>query len=282
MVLESVSRQYRVLRQLRRGDGFQSYLCSYSGKEWVAVWFESTWTESLFPYFEELEESQRFQDLADIFSWREGLVIVLACRTMDHTLKDAWEKEEDISYEEKLRLAGDILTGLCIGDLPLGIAVDLLKTGNAGVCTDGVPGFFYDLHTPGEYPSCTMRQLIEIWCQGMERLFLYQIQMGQGKELEAFFQKLRETPPDSVLALYQLFLPVRASLEEQIAQGKFHYEGRGVQIWKMVKKGVAILKKVIVAAVLLGAIVFLFFQLWQNTDLEQPAFQSIGTVELNS
>lgn len=281
MILENISKQYRVLRLLRQGNGFQSYLCSYSGRQWIAVWFQAPLTELLFPYFEDLEEGQTFEDLEEIFSWREGLVIILACHSMDHSLKDIWQ-EEDPSYLEKLQLMEEVLTGFCVREIPLGIAADLLASGNVGVGTDGVAGAFYDLQTPEKYPGCTMEQFIQIWCRGVERLFSEEIQLGQARELLDFCQTQRQDPPGSLLELYKRFLPVKESLEEQIKQGKFQTDSRSVRAWITLKKMAAIVKKAVVAAVLVAAVLFLLSQLWQSNDLGKPAFTSIGTVTLQS
>ena len=281
MILENISKQYRVIRLLRQGNGFQSYLCSYAGRQWIAVCLDAPLTELLFPYFEDLEEGQTFEDLEDIFSWREGLVVILACHSMDHSLKDI-RQEEDASYLEKLQIMGEILTGFCVREVPLGIAADLLASGNAGMCTDGVAGAFYDLETPERYPSFTMEQFIQVWCQEIELLFSHEIQLRQARELVDFCQRQRMDPPGSMLELYERFLPVKESLEEQIKQGKFQTDSRSVQAWTTVKKMAAVVKKLLVAGVLIAAIVLLLSQLWQSSDLGKPAFPSIGTVTLQS
>ncbi len=89
MVLENISNQYDVLCLLGKGKGFQSYLCRGGDRKWIALWFDASLTQQLFPYFLSLKEEQTFEDLQDVFSWKEGLVVILACASMDRSLKDA-------------------------------------------------------------------------------------------------------------------------------------------------------------------------------------------------
>ena len=281
MILENTSKQYHVVKLVRQGNGFRTYLCHRDGRSWIAIWLEARLTEELFPYFEDLREGVTFEDLEDIFSWQNGLVVVLASHPMDHCLKDLW-KQEGISYLEKLRMLEQVITGLCVREIPVGIATDLLSSGNLGVCTDGVAGAYYDLQAPETYPTCTMDTLISVWNQGIKRLFAQEIRQGQGKELLGFCQELSANPPNSTLELYQRFLPVKASLEQQLRDGNFQSDSRSVRIWLAVKKTVSMVRKVLVAAVVIGAVALLLYQLWPSSDLEKPAFTRIGSVSIDS
>ena len=266
MVLETVSKQYQVIRLLREGEAFKSYLCSWGGKLWIAYQFEAPLTQQLFPYFIRLKEQETFEDLADVFSWHEMLIVVLAYYEMDQTLAQMWTQEH-ASSKVRLRLLEGVLTGCCIRELPLGIAADVLKSGNAGFCSDGVPGFYYDLHAPETYADATMEQVVQAWNEGALRLFSQQLRQGLGRELAEFCREQEKNPPKSLLELYQRFLPVKEALEQQIAAGKFTLNGRSVQAWQGLKKGIALVRKVVVAAVLLGAAWVLLRMLFQSTDL---------------
>lgn len=279
MILETVSKQYQVIRLLREGEAFKSYLCSWGGKLWIADQFEAPLTQQLFPYFVGLKERETFEDLADVFSWHETLIVVLAYHEMDQTLGQMWA-QEDVSSKAKLRLLTGVLTGCCIRELPLGIAVDVLTSGNAGFCSDGIPGFYYDLHAPQTFADATMEQVVRAWNTGALRLFSQQLRQGLGAELVAFCKEQEQNPPASLLELYQRFLPVKDALEQQIDAGKFTLTGRSVQAWQGLKKGVSLARKAVVAAVLLGAAWVLLSLLFQSTDLGAPAFESIGTVLL--
>lgn len=277
MILETVSKQYQVIRLLREGEAFKSYLCSWDGKLWIADTFEAPLAQQLFPYFMDLKERETFEDLADVFSWHEMLVVVLACHEMDQTLGQLWEQEH-VSSKTKLRLLEGVLTGCCIRELPLGIAADVLKSGNAGFCSDGIPGFYYDLHAPRTFTETTMEQVVQAWNAAVLRLFAQQLRQGLGRELAEFCREEEKNPPDSLLELYQRFLPVKEALEQQIAAGKFTLTDRSVQAWQWLKKGISLARKAVVAAVLLGAAWVLLRMLFQSTDLGVPAFESIGTV----
>lgn len=277
MTFETVSKQYLVIRLLREGDGFSSYLCTRAGKPWIAIRFSERLTEQLFPYFLDLKERQAFEDLEDVFSWQENLVVILAYREMDVTLKTMWE-QEDVPNREKLRLLEAVLTGCCIRELPNALAADLLTSGNAGICTDGIPGFYYDLQAPETYLDTSMRQAAVAWCGGARRLFAQQMRQGLGRELERFCAEQEQHPPASFLELYSRFQPVKAVLEKQIKEGSFAAKERGVRAWLMLKRGVAVAKKLVLVAVLLGAAWALLSLLFQSTDLGAPAFSSIGTV----
>lgn len=279
MTFETVSKQYQVTRLLREGDGFSSYLCTQAGRPWIAIRFSEKLTEQLFPYFMVLKEQQAFEDLEDLFSWQENLIVILAYRDMDVTLKMMWE-QEDVSNREKLRLLEAILTGCCIRELPIALAADLLKSGNAGICTDGVPGFYYDLQAPETYLDTSVNQAVMAWCEGAKRLFARPMRQGLGRELERFCAEQEQHPPASFLELYTRFQPVKTALEKQMKEGSFMAKERGVRAWLMLKRGIAIAKKLVLAAVLLGAAWALLSLLFQGTDLGVPAFSSIGTVVL--
>ena len=281
MVLENISNQYDVLCLLGKGKGFQSYLCRGGDRKWIALWFDASLTQQLFPYFLSLKEEQTFEDLQDVFSWKEGLVVILACASMDRSLKDAWNEEER-SWQEKLRLAEDVLTALCIREAPVGIAADLMAEGNIGGCIDGTPGCFYDLKEPGKCPDLGMEDFILLWQKGMEKLFAQQLQEGQARELVEFCDSQRRHPPGSFLELYQRFLPVRKSLEDELGRKGREADSRSVRFWKKIKKTVSVLKKVLMVLVLLGAIWFLISAVFPDDSLSVPAFHSIGTVILQS
>lgn len=277
MTFETVSAQYQVIRLLREGDGFCSYLCTRAGRPWIAIRFSEKLTEQLFPYFMDLKERQTFEDLEDLFSWQESLIVILAYREMDVTLRALWE-EKDAPVKEKLRLLEGVLTGCCIRELPSALAADLLKSGNAGICTDGVPGFYYDLQAPETYLDTSMSQAVTAWCEGARRLFSQQMRQGLGQELARFCADQERHPPNTFLELYSRFQPVKEALEKQIQEGAFTAKEKGVRAWLTLKRGVSIAKKLVLAAVLLGAAWALLSLLFQSTDLGVPAFSGIGTV----
>lgn len=281
MVLENSSNQYRVIRLLRKGEGFQSYLCRKGEKDWIALWFDTSLTQRLFPYFLTLREEQTFEELEDVFSWKEGLVVILACTSMDQMLKDVWQ-DEDLSWKEKLQLAENVLTALCVREVPVGIAGDLLEQGNIGMCVDGVPGCFYDLKNPAAAAKWTMEDCIGFWRQGMERLFEKELRQGQAQELLDFCERQQRHPPKSFLEFYQRFLPVKQSLEERLRRKGLEVGSRSVQLWKRIKKKVALFRKILMVLVLLGVVLVLFTTIFQSGKTGAPAFQNIGTVTLKS
>ena len=280
MEFESVSNLYRVIQVLRQADGFQTCLCDCQGEETVLVWFFSPQLrEKLYPLFVQIQEQGELEDLKDVFPWEDGFAAVFHRYRLDQSLAQITQNP-DSSYQEKLELLQSILVGLCIRSIPVFLAGDLIQSGNAGICTDGNPGFFYDLQHPEQYAGYTMGAFLSTLTRAVERLFQPQIKEGSAGELLAFCDGLAQHQPKDFLELYRRFQPVKESLDQKLAQGKLTPQTRGIQAWKWLKKGVSVGKKLLVAAVLVLAAWFLIAMLFQNNDTGQPAFQSIGTVQM--
>ena len=194
MVIQTISKRYRVIRKLEGSPLTESYLCSDdqgSGRERFLVMglTGDTLSRKIIPYFMELSRQKQAGDFLEGFISRGCLWLVF--RYYDYpSLPERLEGE--FLLDERLEAARSLMDRILAQALPVYIQYEALRPDNVTVSDASEVYFNYLLHEPEYMELCGMQDVQLNLADCMETLFSRELEEDLSEELKAFIAGLRE------------------------------------------------------------------------------------------
>lgn len=284
MVIQTISKRYRVIRKLEGSPLTESYLCSDdqgSGRERFLVMglTGDTLSRKIIPYFMELSRQKQAGDFLEGFISRGCLWLVF--RYYDYpSLPERLEGE--FLLDERLEAARSLMDRILAQALPVYIQYEALRSDNVTVSDASEVYFNYLLHEPEYMELCGMQDVQLNLADCMETLFSRELEEDLSEELKAFIAGLREKEYTSYAAVYRDFRELYEALAACRSEGRLKPRGWLVRMWERIKKLAARMKKLLYAAVIVLLLCVLFYTYLKPEEIPAGSveFNQIGTLQV--
>lgn len=278
MNFESIRHSYTVLNLINESSDFDVYICSLGSEKYLLVRLKSDSLKmSVCQLFTEMCDNADYDDLKEVFTYKNDLIAVFEYSGAVCGFDSAGEDAE-YTCEKKLKLLYDVISGLCIHDIPVCLAEDMLHNNNIGYRSDGNVGFCYNLKNPENYAGRTMKTFTKEFSGAVKKLFREEIENNTADDILAFCNGLQENVPESYLGLFERYREFYKIYSEKLKNGLVTPETRAIKLWKAIKKLIPAVKMLFTLLLIIAAVVFLLKSLGSKKSDETGSFKNIGTV----
>ncbi len=284
MVIQTISKQYRVIRRLEGSHQIEAYLCSddqgaVQGRFLVMGLTGNALSKKVIPYFMELSGHKQAGDFLEGFISRGCLWLVF--RYYEYpTLAERIKGE--FLLDERLEAARSLLDRILSQDLPCYLQYEALNPDNITVSDASEVYFNYLLHQLEYMELCRMEDVQEKLADCMEMLFSRELEEEISEELKEFIKGLRTRQYGGYTDIYRDFRSLYDILVKHKGEGRLKSRGWLVRMWEKFKKLAARLKKLLYAAVIIGLLGVLIYTYLKPEEM--PAvrieFSQIGTLKI--
>lgn len=271
MKLISSVNEYKAINLVKRDPRYSVYKCESKGHGYLLYLVSDKMLESsLVSCFGDMSGSD-FDGFAELFADGDDLVLVFRYNILEKTTADYLEDDTDES--DKLIFFERVLEALCVHEVPINIACDLLEHDNIGVKSDGSADCRYILHDFTAPDACDMSSLAVVFSK---KLKLALSAVGKTKRtpvIDKFCKELCSDPADSMTDMYDRYVKCVEN-----CRGIELGETKSERIKKNVKKAANVGKVVLTAAVLIMACVILIMSFTGDDSKNGVKFDRIGNV----
>lgn len=279
MKFESTESVYEVVNLLNKNNDYESYICYAENNEYLILILKSdNVKKSCCSLFAELYENENSFYIKDIFTCKNNVAVVFNCDRINCNFKLA--SGNDFSYEAKLKFLYDIISGLCIYNIPVCIMTDMLKNCNVGYKSDHNVGFFFNLKEIENYNEFDNKYYTKVFSDEVLKLFHSEIKNEIGEDISDFCCELKKNNPLNYIELFERYQKIYTSLCEKLKNDGITPKTKGIKFWKIFKKIISIIKTVVTVAILLLALWFLIATLRNNKTRGSGIFKNIGTIDI--
>ena len=279
MRFESIANSYRVVDLESGSPAFDTYLCKKddsTGSYYITLIKDEKLRPFCCSYFLGLLEEGKFDSICEIFSDADTPAFVFRGCTISDSISRFLDDDNEISFEEKIHFLYDVISGLCIHEVPVPIACDLLINDNCGISDVGSADLRLVLREFEDYESFDMKKLSEILAKKLRIIFKYELRDKLFSDLSRFVDRLTKAPPEDIKALFARYDDIFRLYVKKIEDGSLL--GGKSTLKKVVSWLLKILKIVIVAGALAGAVWLLSKSLKSSSD--GGSYDKIGTVKV--
>lgn len=281
MIFESNENIYEVINVLYSGVGYDNYRCDKNNENYILSCIK---TEELKHYMCQMlvriQETTQFHEIYEVFTYNDDFVIVLK----EHQVREKWSDyliENDYTFRERIEFLYRILSGLCVHEVPVEIACDLMKHGEIGISADGSVNCYYNLRELDDYKTYdTMEQFCGIFSHQIWNVFGDEIMRKPYKELRSFYDDIQKNIPKDFLELFKRYNEVYEIFLEKIEKHQLTENAEINKFQGLMEKSIRIAKKVVVAAVIAAAVWVLILSLRNSSTEAKGAFSQIGDLRI--
>ena len=282
MIFESIERAYEVVCLFDKNYGYDNYLCKSKKKNYILCCISSENLKNICcPILLDILQRGHFTGLVEVFTQGDYLIAVFAEHMLQIRLADyVSDGGEEYLFMNRLDFVYQMLAGLCIQEIPVPIACDLLIEEQIGLKSDGVAdGYFHlcNLERYGEFDMTFFCHLLaDIW----EQIFRFEIKKKPYKELKDFCEMLRQKPYEDYLQIISDFTQLHQIFRKKYEDGILT-QAHGIRaFWEKLKGAVGILKVVVVVLIIVAALAFLLWSLRDTKKHTGGIYPEIGDVKV--
>lgn len=278
MVFESIRKSYTVLNLIEKSRDLDTFLCRSGDETCLLIRLKSDLIKkSTCPVLIDMYDDAGFNDIIEIFTYQSDIIAVFKYSGPVSGFDDACENGS-FTYEKKLKMLYDVISELCVCDIPVCLAEDMLKNSNIGYKNDSTIGFCCILKTPENYGSRNMETFAAALAEKTKKLFKEEIESNMANDILQFCDDVCENNPNSYLELFERYKSLYDTLEKKLKDGTMIPETRSIKIWKTIKKLIPVLKALLTLLVIISALFLLISSLIPKGSDESGSFRNIGTV----
>lgn len=284
MVIQTISKGYRVIKKLSGSDQVEAYLCRddqvVSDDRYLVMGLTGpALSRKIVPYFMELSSQGESRDLLDCFIQKGSLWLVF--RYYEYSgLRERMEGE--FLLEERLEASKSLMERIVSQNLPLYLQYEILSPDHVVVSDASEVYFNYLLMEPEFLEACRMADVQLNLARCFEVLFAPELEEEVSQELKAFIDGLGEKNYSSYGAIFRDYRVLYEILIQKKDQGQLKSKGLLWRMWEHLKVWLKSLKKVLYAAVivgLMGLLIYLYLKP-EAVPASRVEFQQIGTLEI--
>lgn len=284
MVIQTISKRYRVIKKLTGSDQVEAYLCRDDQKLsderfLVTGLLSSSLSRKTVPFFMELSSGHEGSDFLDCFIQKGSLWLVF--RYYEYpALKDRMEGE--FLLEERLEASRSLMERIVSLNLPPYLQYEILKPGNVVVSDASEVYFNYLLEDPEYLESCRMLDVQLNLASCFETLFAPELEEEVSPELLQFINGLKEKDYSGYAGIYRDFRKLYAILVKGKEDGKLKSKGWLLRMWERFKTFMKHMRKVLYAGVIVGLMAFLIYLYLkpETAPASRIEFNQIGTLKI--
>lgn len=286
MVIQTISKNYRVIMTFSGSSQVEAYLCSddqvASAERYLVLGLTGKeLSRKLVPYFMELASRKETSDLLDCFTRAGSLWLAFRyydCQLLLH------HPERSFSQRERLEASRSLMERIMVTNLPCYLQYEVLNPDNLVVSDANEVFFNYLLMEPQLFNTCTMNEVKERLAECFEILFAPELEADVSTELPAFIEGLKTKEYSGYLAVYRDyrgFYDLFLKLQEE---GRLSSRGWLIWMWEYLKKLLKQLGKLLYLAIIAGLFIYLIYLNVRKPEVPagQFTFDQIGTFKINS
>lgn len=280
MMIQNCDHAYEVIQCLGSTEDTVEYLCRESGHPGEGFFLlvcvgEPVLAKNFTLFLEEKVRKDVFTDYRECFQWEQKLYAVFAY-SVQQTLTERLDGEL-MSLLERVQIAHGLFKRLLLQDPPPYFAVNALRPEQVTVSRSLDVGWNYRLRKVRQFDAAGSRDAARGLLEVLELLFAPELKRKLYPELEGYLDALDEGRLWPYVEMYRAFLPVgevllNDSSRERVPQ-TFWF-----RLWERIKKLLGFLRRVLMAALIAAAVLYVVFVLTDNSGsgAGQQVFNQIG------
>lgn len=286
MVIQTLSKNYRVIRTLSGSRQTEAYLCrddqTLSDERYMVQGLTGPeLSRKIVPYFMELSSRSETSDFLDCFTSRGSLWLVF--RYFEYPTLDV-KMGEPFLQAERLEASRTLMERMLAQNLPYYLMYEALEPDNL-VVSDTCELFYnYLLMEPERLESCGIEEVCGRLADCFEKLFAPELEEEISDELEEFIGSLRNYAYSGYLAIYRDYRKLYDILLKQQSEGQLKPKGWLVRLWEKFKLLLKKMKTILYVALIIGLVGYLIYLYVKPKDMpvSRIEFNQIGTLILQS
>lgn len=278
MKFESEFNEYEVINLIDSLNLYDIYLCKCKKRKYIICRIKSeSLKKDVLELFLDMKNKGEFDDLSEIFTDREDLIIVFVYNNLQDGLENYLE-DLNKSFEQKLDFFYNVLSCFCVHQTAVCVACDLLKYNNVGIRSDGTMDCFYQLKEMAAYKEFDMKRFSQILSEKLKTAFKYELEDKRFLELKLFLHNLTENVSSDIMELFKQYCKIYELFKEKISKGSLNDESKKQKALKLFKR-VTVIFKLLAAAVVLAAAAWLVVsQIKEKSEDGGSSFETIGEI----
>lgn len=280
MIIQNCDHAYRVIRCLYSMEDTAEYLCRESGRAEAGLWLlvgiqEPVLAKSFTLFLEERSRREAFTDYRECFQWEQKLYAVFAY-SEDQALTERMGGEH-MSLAERVQIAHGLFKRLLLQDPPPFFAVNGLRPGQVTVSRSLEVKWNYHFLQVRQFDAAAPGDAAWALLEVLEFLFAPELDKKLYPELEAYLEELEDGLLCPYLEMYRAFLPVSGALLEDPGRKRVP-RTFWFRLWEKVKKLLGFLRRVLKAALVAAAVLYVIFVLLDDSGSRagQQVIHQIG------
>lgn len=277
MIIQNVNRCYEVIRQLESADKMTQFLCQEQQlqKAYLLVRIDDGVLAKRFTLFlEEKIKGSEFPDYIECFQ-QVGTFYAVFTYSLEQSLTDKLSGEI-CGRKERAEIARKLLERMLLSGPHPYFMTNALQPELITVSRSMDVSWNYRLANVEEFDRCTMEMVFSRLAGVMKLLFNEELDKKLYPLLDDYLQALTERKMQTYLDLYREFMPVYEAFHQE-DQGERLPQTWMFRLWERCKKLLGFLKKVLMAALLIAAVVYVIYS-FQNTRSSNSVQQTIKQI----
>lgn len=284
MVIQTISKRYKVIQTLLAGKELEAYLCrdaDTAGEERFLILglTGDGLSKNMIPYFMELSRKREASDFLDCFIKNGSLWLVFPYFAYTPL---AEKMKEPFLQSERLEASRTLMERILSQNLPWYLQYEALAMDNLTVSDTCEVYCNYLLRETQLFETCHLENVCSRLADIFKVLFSWELEEQTSRELELFIKGLRECSYGSYTEIYRDYKALYEILVKLQSEGQLKPRGWLLRMWERFKVFLKKLKRILSIALLVGLVGFLLYVCIKPADL--PAgrleFDKIGTLEL--
>ncbi len=280
MRFESSLHSYEIINLLLEKESYCVFLCIEKREQYFLICVKSDALKSVCARnFLGWYETGEFDGICEVFTQGEDLVGVFHAFALSESLTAYLDEEAEYTTTEKFTFLHQILGGLCLHHVPVQLACDLIYAGNLGVKLDGCPDCRYQLEQLDCCFAWSMEEFTAAFLKTVRLIFEEEFREKKNAfALSSFCKELEQHPPEDMMALFVRYDTLYRELEggKRLEENQNHR--RQKKLLQILKKGVAVLKRVLALALIGVAVWILICALQTEKKNTGGSYEKIGDV----
>lgn len=275
MTLESSSKVYKIINLVRKSNDYRVYRCLRSTKYYLLYRIVNEPLKQTVCLCFTQPGISDFDGFCEMFTNGDDLILVFREAVLEETAADY--SDESTNEVEKLAFFDMLLTALCVHNVPVRLAYDLILHDNIGVTAQGGADCRYDLYELGSYENSgdDINRLSELFSDKLSTAFAKLPRSKCTGKVTAFCVQLSDTHPKSIMELYERY----NLFKEDLTVLKIG-ETKRERIKRISKKAFVAAKAVLTAVLLALAVYVLLLSVFNAKPGSGGIYDRIGDVSI--
>lgn len=229
-------------------------------------------------------DASKFIDFVEYFTFQGSLALVFVHNSGIPLVQKL--TSERCPFLERLEMAHNLLEHMVYLNMPLNFQVDALDLEHILVVQGQEIRFQYGFAHMERWSQCKMQEVGSGVNLALRQLFAVELEQMTCPELEQFLQWLLRGEYQSYLEIYEAFGPCYETLKKKTEQELSAPKTLSFRIWEKIKRIAQWLKRILMVALVLGALVYLAISLGEylfpsdSDGIATNRFDYIGTVQI--
>lgn len=290
MMIRTYDSDYVVIRHVLSNSVRDIYICQKaqdkSRREYTVVRIRDLGLcQKLLRYFSDAVDASKFTDFVECFTFESRLNFVF----IHSSQKSLMDKllQEKCSFYERLEMAHKLLERLIYLSAPYALAADALLLEHITISPGLEVRFNYELSYASRLSDYTIQEVGLNIDDVLRRIFSEELNKNSCPEIEEYLSWLEKGDYENWLDIFYRFNRYYAELKKKDALELATPRTRPFKAWEVLRRGLVWLKRLLMLALVVAALVYLVMSIGELTSLSGGAdiepvdrYEYIGTVDI--